>query len=68
MKLQSKRAYFCPMSAVFCAIDVRESIKWMIVAAQSIQLCFAYGPQRACSDPSVYWFEPGLFTDLAHMQ
>lgn len=56
------------MSAVFCAIDVRESIKWMIVAAQSIQLCFACGPQRACSDPSVYWFEPGLFTDLAHMQ
>lgn len=56
------------MSAGFCAIDGRESLKWVIAEVQSIQLCFACGPPRAFSDPNVYWFEAELFTDLAHMQ
>lgn len=54
VKLQSKRSYFCPVSAGFCAIDGRESLKWVIAAVQNIQICSACGPPRAFSDPSVY--------------
>lgn len=68
MKLQRQKAYFYPMSAGFHDADSRKSIKWLTAEVQCIQLCFACGPQTACSDPSIYWFETGLFTDLAHMQ